>query len=82
MRSATGFIFALYGIFLLLLVSSVAAENVNGEALEPSSLTLWQRIVSSVKDYPWQSDQKEKETPEVAHRRSIVWQRLTMATVL
>ncbi|KAH8257514.1 hypothetical protein KR038_011026 [Drosophila bunnanda] len=82
MRSTDVFIFALCGVFLLILVSRISAEKDNGEALDPSSLTLWQRIVGSVKNYPWRSDQKEKETPEVAHRRNLVWQRLTMATVL
>ncbi|KAH8239617.1 hypothetical protein KR032_006036 [Drosophila birchii] len=82
MRSTNVFIFALCGIFLLLLVSNVSAEGLNGEASEPRSLTLWERIVSGVKEYPWRSDKKEKETPEVAHQRNVVWQRLTMATVL
>ncbi|KAH8305753.1 hypothetical protein KR059_009749 [Drosophila kikkawai] len=82
MRSTNGCIFAVCGVFLLLLVSSISAEGVKGEASQPSSLTLWQRIVSGVKDYPWRSDKNEKETPEVAHRRNIIWQRLTMATVL
>ncbi|KAH8293921.1 hypothetical protein KR054_006592 [Drosophila jambulina] len=82
MRSTNGFIFAICGVYLLLLFSSVSAEEVNGGASEPSSQTLWQRIVSGVKDYPWRSDKKEKETPEVAHQRKVMWQRLTMATVL
>lgn len=82
MRSTNVFNFAICGVLLLLLVSAVEIKGDQVGASEPSSLTLWERIVSGVKNYPWRSDKTEKESPEVAHRRSVVWQRLTVATVL
>ncbi|KAH8270260.1 hypothetical protein KR018_006340 [Drosophila ironensis] len=45
-------------------------------------LTFWEQVVSGVKNYPWISKKLEKESPETAHKKTILWQRLTMATVL
>ncbi|KAH8379062.1 hypothetical protein KR009_002904 [Drosophila setifemur] len=82
MEATYGFKLALGWIFFLLLIYSF--ERISADEIsEPiSPLTLWEKIVSSVKNYPWQLNQTEKESPETAHKRSVLFQRLTMATVL
>ncbi|XP_017134876.1 uncharacterized protein LOC108151027 [Drosophila miranda] len=69
---------AFCGTLLFMMICGPAS----GTADETDPPTLWKRIVAGVKHYPWHSDKPERETPENIHNRSIMWQRLTMATVL
>lgn len=69
---------------IAVILASISAEEVgqNGGPTEPGLLSFWEKVLNAVKNYPWQSNKIEKESPETAHKKSILWQRLTMATVL
>ncbi|XP_022221062.2 uncharacterized protein LOC111073175 [Drosophila obscura] len=78
MRETNTFKLAICASLLFMLIcgpASITAEETNPP-------TLWSQIVARVKSYPWHSDKPERETPEEMHNRSIMWQRLTMSTVL
>ncbi|XP_043649740.1 uncharacterized protein LOC122617816 [Drosophila teissieri] len=87
MRASSGDRFLFYSIFSLLLICNlerilgdVSPEDV--KTIESNVPTIWDRILSGVKNYPWKTNVIEKESAEAAKRRSVLWQRLTMATVL
>ncbi|KAH8327406.1 hypothetical protein KR074_008445, partial [Drosophila pseudoananassae] len=69
---------------VVVILASISAEEVgqNGGAIETSIQSFWEKVLNAVKNYPWQSNSIEKESPETAHKKSVLWQRLTMATVL
>ncbi|XP_017103981.2 uncharacterized protein [Drosophila bipectinata] len=69
---------------VIVILASISAEEVgqNGGVSDTKLLSFWEKILNAVKNYPWQSNSIEKESPETAHKKSVLWQRLTMATVL
>lgn len=71
-------------VIIAVILARISAEEVgqNKGSTEPSLLSFWEKVLNAVKNYPWQSNKVEKESPETAHKKSILWQRLTMATVL
>ncbi|XP_034657895.1 uncharacterized protein LOC117894779 [Drosophila subobscura] len=78
MREINVFQLAICGALFFMLICgspSITAEDTNPP-------TLWRRIVAGVKNYPWHSDKPERETPENIHNKRVMWQRLTMSTVL
>ncbi|KQS44291.1 uncharacterized protein LOC26526851 [Drosophila erecta] len=87
MRTSSGDRCLFYSIFLLLLICNL--ERISGDvspadvkSIEPYIPTIWERFLSGVRKYPWKTNVMEKESPENAKRRSLLWQRLTMSTVL
>eukprot|EP00099_Drosophila_melanogaster_P004479 NP_001189138.1 uncharacterized protein Dmel_CG42833 [Drosophila melanogaster] len=87
MRASRGNGFSFYLIFSLLLICKL--ERILGDvspadekSIESNIVTIWDRIASGVINYPWKTNIIEKESPETTKRRSVLWQRLTMATVL
>ncbi|XP_032575182.1 uncharacterized protein LOC116801192 [Drosophila sechellia] len=87
MRASGGNGFSFYLMFLLLLICNLESilgdvSPADGKSIEPNIGTIWDRITSGVRNYQWKTNFIEKESPETTKRRSVLWQRLTMATVL
>ncbi|KRF98939.1 uncharacterized protein Dwil_GK27318 [Drosophila willistoni] len=69
-------------IFFMLLVLHITVAITNDEELKVQTVGFWERLLAKTKSIPWYSNQTEKETPETTNKRRVMWQRLTMASVL